>query len=120
MLTDFESMPDGHLGRISRVKQLIKVNDLKTPPNHKISTRVGPKPCELERTKLLRCVLTKLLSLIEKERGIIYWLRVRKNGMLRFCIDNRKLNIVTKQNFYFISRNDKCINSFKKPVFSQH
>lgn len=108
-----ESMWDGHLDLdwITIAKYLIVLNPLHAPPIHSRTYRAGPKLKEPERKEndiMLQASVAKP-AMAEWASQVVF---VRKkDGNLRFCVDYRRLNVVTVPDSYPITRMDEYFAS---------
>jgi transposase InsO family protein len=107
-LRPFSSMWDGHLGQIEAVKHHIVTDG---PPVASQPYRAGPTAREAIDREIDRMIS---MDVIEPSSGP--WaspivLIPKPDGSIRFCVDYRKLNTVTRKDCYALPRMDDCIDS---------
>jgi Reverse transcriptase (RNA-dependent DNA polymerase)/RNase H-like domain found in reverse transcriptase len=107
-LHSFAEMWDGHLGKIDAVKHQIVAEG---PPVASQPYRAGPTA----RDKINNEV-DRMLSLDVIESSSSPWaspivLIPKPDGSIRFCVDYRRLNTVTRKDSYVLPRMDDCIDS---------
>lgn len=118
MLEPFSKMWDGHLGRISVAKHRIDLMSGSTPV-HSAPYRAGPKVREFQRTKINRMFEQEVLESVTTEWAAPIVFAPKKDGIMRFCVDYRRLNAIAQRDSYPIPRIDECIDSLgESTVFS--
>lgn len=119
MLSEFEHMWDRHLGRINAAKHRIELNDRNTAPVHSTPYRAGPKTRGFERVKIDKMLVGNIIEPAQTEWASPIVFAPKEDGTLRFCVDYRKLNAVTKRDSSPIPRMEECIESLDQAtVFS--
>eukprot|EP00171_Calliarthron_tuberculosum_P006530 IDg6530t1 len=103
-------MWNGNLGRIKATEHRIELNDgvLSTRQN---PYRAGAKEREFTRGQINKMMEVGIIEPSSSEWASSVVLAPMKDGRLRFCIDYRRLILVTKRDSYPIPRMDDCIDS---------
>lgn len=114
MLTNFQSMWDGQLRRVSVAKHRIKLFDESTPTVHSAPYRAAPKAREFEIVKIENMLSQKIIEPTQTEWAPRIVFAPKNHERLLFSVDYRKLNVVTKRYSYSIPNTEQCIESFGK------
>ena len=118
MLKEFQPMWDGHLGEINITKHRIELLP-GTRPIRQHPYRTGMKSKEFEAEQIEKMLRDNVIRPSKSEWASPVVLAPKNDGTLRFCVDYRKLNEVTKKDSYPIPRMDDCIDTLgKAKVFS--
>jgi len=81
--------------------------------------RARPKAREAETAEVERQLAADVIEPTFSEWSFLVVLVPKKNGTLRFCVDYRLLNAVSKRDSYPLPRMDECIDSLREAkVFS--
>jgi len=81
--------------------------------------RAGHTAREAETAEVKRQLEADVIELTSSEWGFPVVLVPKKDGTLRFCVDHRLLNVVTKKDSYPLPRMDECIDSLgEATIFS--
>lgn len=99
-------MWDGHLGRKSTAKHRVELVDPNTPPVPSAPYRAGPKARELEKTEINKVLAENIIEPAQTEWASPIVFAPKEDGTVRFCVDYRKVNEITKQDSYPIPRMD--------------
>jgi len=76
--------------------------------------RVGHTAREADTAEVKRQLEADAIEPTSSERGFPVKLVPKKDGTLRFCVDNRLLNVVTKKDSHPLPRRDECIDSLAR------
>jgi len=110
MLDKHKAMWDGTLGSIRATVHRIETED-GTSPIHQAPYRTGLRKREI----ILKCVNAmlkqKVIQPSHSEWSSPVVVVPKKNGEPRFCVDNRRLNFVTKKDTYPVPMMDDCLDS---------
>lgn len=119
MLPEFQAIWDGHDGRINVAKHRIELLKDTDKPIHSAHYRVGRKTSEFEKVKIDKMLAQKVVERAQSEWAPPIVFAPKQDGTLRFCVDYRRLNVLTKRDSYPIRSMGKCIDSFgEAAVFS--
>lgn len=110
MLSEFESMWDGHLGTIRQTKHRIELKP-DSKPVHQPPYRNGPDGRERERQEIQKMLDMDVIEEAECEWASPILFVPKPDGTIRFCVDYRRLNAMTVRDSYPIPRMDECIDS---------
>jgi len=119
VLRRHEAMWSGQaLGAIKATRHHIELTPgakpVRVPPR-----RAGPKAREAEAAEVERQLAADVIEPTSSEWGFPVVLIPKKDGTLRFCVDYRMLNAVSKRDSYPLPRMDECIDSLgEAKVFS--
>jgi len=81
--------------------------------------RAGPKARRAEAAEVESQLAADVIEPTSSEWGFPVVLVPKKDGTLRFCVDYRLLNAVSKRDSYPLPRMDECIDSLgEAKVFS--
>ena len=80
-------------------------------PVNSAAYRAGPNTRELEQFEIEKNLKDGVIELSNSEWAAPVLLVPMKDGRLLFCIDYRKLNLMTIKYSYTIPRMDECIDS---------
>ena len=105
-----KSMWLGELGEISITEHAIDLV-LGARPFKSAPYRAGPKARELEEAEIKKQLEVKVIKPAQSEWGAPVLFVPKKCGKLRFCVDYRKLNSMTKKDAYPLPRIEECIDS---------
>lgn len=112
--TKFQSMRDGHLGRINVGKHRIELLIDNTQAIQPAFYRPGLKTREFEKPEIQKMLPQNSIESSQTERTEPFVIAHKKNGKLRFCVDYRKLNAETKKDSYPRSHIDEYFDSVGK------
>jgi hypothetical protein len=101
-------MWEGNLGHISTVKHHILASG---PPVASQLYRAGPQSRTLIDAEINRMLHMDFIEPASGPWSAPVVLIPKPDGSIRFCIDYRKLNAVTKNDSYALSRVDDCLDS---------
>ena len=101
-------MWEGKLGRISTIKHHIMTSG---PPVASQPYRAGPQSRKLIDAELKRMLQMDVIEPASGPWSAPVVLIPKPDGSIRFCIDYRKLNAVTKNDSYALPRVDDCLDS---------
>ena len=110
LLREFRDICDGRLGALQGAEHRIELVDGTKPIFQQ------PYRCGIERRKAEEAEVRRMLQAEVIEPSTSEWaspviLVPKPDGSLRFCVDYRKLNAVTKRDSYPMPRMDECIDS---------
>lgn len=119
IFTEFQSMWDEHLGKLNIANYRIEL----TPENiqliNSVPYRAVLKAREFQNTEFEKMRAQNVTEPDQTERAAPMLFAQKKNGSLRFCVNYRKLNAVTKRDSFPIACIDECTSSFgEATVFS--
>jgi len=119
MLDKHKAMWTGQaLGVIKATQHRIDLNAGARPVRF-APRRAGYTPREAETAKVRRQLEADVIEPTSSEWGFPVVLVPKKDGTLRFCVDYRLLNVVTKKDSYLLPRMDECIDSLgEATIFS--
>lgn len=114
MMEQFESMQDEHLGRVTVPRHLIVLTPPDASPVHSAPYRPSPKQRELERQEVdvLREAGNAEPAMTEWALFIVF-VQI-KDESLRFCVEYRRLNVVTERASYPNQKMNKSTDSLGK------
>ena len=98
-LEPFEKMWDGHIGRVNITKHRFELVEGATPV-HQPVRRAGPQQRELQWSEIKKQLADDVIEPSTAEWAAPIVFAPKKDGTLRFCIDYRRLNAVTKRDSY--------------------
>lgn len=111
LLIDFQDIfvgPDGKLGRTNLAKHVINTGDAKP-------IKLPPRRAHITQRKVIETEIQKMLDQDIIEPNESPWatpiLLVKKDNSVRFCLDFRRINSVTKKDAYPLPRIDTCLDS---------
>jgi Reverse transcriptase (RNA-dependent DNA polymerase) len=107
-LNPHADMWEGKLGRISTVKHHILTSG---PPVASQPYRAGPQSRTLIDAEINRILQMDVIETASGPWSAPVVLIPKPDGSIRFCIDYRKLNAVTKNDSYALPRVDDCLDS---------
>lgn len=110
MLQDHSGMWNGQLGAIRGVQHHIDLNK-GARPFRSAPYRAGPTQRKLEEAEVKKQLDQGVIEPASSEWGSPILFVPKKDGKLRFCVDYRKLNALTKRDSYPIPRIDECLDS---------
>lgn len=103
-------MWDGHLGCIDKAKLHIELTAPDVSPVNSAPYRAGPKECKLEKMEMDRTLCTKVIELAKSEWASSNVFDMKKQRLLGFGIDYRKLNTMNVKDVYQISQMYECLD----------
>ena len=110
ILENYTHMWDGRFGNVKAAKHRINLVP-GAKPVFQPHNRAGPKERELEKMEIDKMKESGVIQPSTSERAAPIVFAPKKDGTLRFCIDYRRLNLVTIRDSYPIPRMDECIDS---------
>ena len=111
-------MWDGRIGEINITKHRIELLS-GTRPVRQHPYRTGLCAKEFEGREIATMLLDNVIRPSQSEWASPVVLAPKSDGTLRFCLDYRKLNEVTRKDSYPIPRMDDCIDTLGKArIFS--
>lgn len=81
---------------------------------HKTFHPTGPRRRALKKKKLDQMVKAAVAEPETTEWASPTVFVHKKDGCIRFCVDYRRLNVVTEKDDYLIARMDKCLDSLSE------
>ena len=108
MLEKHSGMWNGNLGSIDGVKHRIETSGA---PVHGQPYRAGLKSRELIAKEIERMQTMGVIEEAEGEWASPVVLVPKSDGTMRFCVDYRRLNAITKRDVYPLPRMDDCLDS---------
>jgi len=119
MLGQHQAMWTGQaLGVIKATQHRIDLN-ARARPVRFAPRRAGHTAREAETAEVKRQLEADVIEATSSEWGFPVVLVPKKDGTLRFCVDYRLLNVVTKKDSYPLPRMDECIDSLgEATIFS--
>lgn len=119
MLTEFQSMCNGHLGHISVAKNHIELLDKIAHAVHPAPYRASPKTQEFEMVEIDKMLSQKIIESAQTNRADPIVFAPKRDKTFRFNVDFHRLNAVPKRDSYPITRMNKYIDSLgEAEVFS--
>ena len=110
MLTPYSHMWQGQLGAVNAAKHRIEINpDAK--PFRSQPYKAGPADREETTREVKRQLALGVIKPSQSEWASPLLLVPKPDGTKRFCVDYRKLNLVTTKDSYPLPRMDDCIDS---------
>lgn len=106
----FESMLDEKIDWIKAVQHRIELNKKDGRPIHSAPYRFDKKAREFEKPETDRMLSMDVIESGQTEWTLLIVLVPKKDGIIRFCVDYRKLNAVMTCNSCPIPCMDKCID----------
>lgn len=91
-------MWDGHLGQIKIAKICTELASNITQLVHSVPYQAVPRAREFENAEIDKMLPQKVIEPDQTEWTALIVHSPEKDGSLRFCVDYRKLNAVTKRN----------------------
>jgi hypothetical protein len=112
------SMWDGRLGHVHSATPRIQLV-LGAKPIHAKPYRAGPRAMENEASEVQRMLKEGVIEPASSKWASPVVLVPKPDGSMRFCVDYRRLNTLTKRDSYPLPRMDECIDSLgDAPLFS--
>lgn len=99
------------MGWIKVSRNRIELTLENSQPTHSAPYRGEPKAREFEHVQIEKMLLQERIAPAQTEWAASMVFAPKKDGSLRFCVDNRRMNAATKQDLYPIPRLDECIGS---------
>ena len=115
MLKPHRGMWDGRLGTVAATSHRIAVMP-GSKPVHCQPYRAGSRARVAEKQEIDRMVLQNVIEPATCEWASPIVLVPKPDGSLRFCVDYRKLNLITIPDTYPLPRMDECIDSLGDAV----
>lgn len=109
MLTQIESMCNGHLDLIKAVKRRIELDTTGSRPIHSVSYRAGPKARESDKKEIDRMLGMEVIEPDQTEWALPVLLIRKKEDTLGFSVDYLKPSAVTIRDSYLIPCMDECV-----------
>lgn len=110
MLRKHESMWSGHLGAIKATEHRIELSQ-GAQPVRQAPYRSGLKQRDYAKSEIDKMLKAGVIEPSNSEWASPIVLAPKPGGGLRFCVDYRRLNTVTKRDSYPIPRMDDCTDS---------
>ena len=110
LLQEFEGMWSGRLGTIKAAKHRIDLEE-GAKPVYQPPYRAGHRARGIEKAEIGRMLQEGVIEPASSEWASPVVLVPKKDGSLRFCVDYRRLNKLTRRDSYPIPRMDECIDS---------
>jgi Reverse transcriptase (RNA-dependent DNA polymerase) len=110
MLEPHHSMWDGRLGTVSATTHRIKMVP-GSKPVHAQPYGAGAKARAAEKTEIDQMLAQNIIEPATSEWASPIVLVPKPDGALRFCLDNRKFNMIAVPDTYPLPRMDECIYS---------
>lgn len=111
-MDEFETMWDGHPGRVIAAKHLIYLTKPGKTPILQNPYRGGPLHRELEKMETDKMILEGVIELANIEWASSIVIAPKKDRSARFCVDFRKANAVTVRDSYPIPQIYKRMDCF--------
>lgn len=99
------------LEKISVTKHRIILNPPDAAPIHAAPCRAGPRQRVLEKEEVYQMIKAGVAEAATTEWASPIVFVSKKDGILRFCVNYRRLNAVTERDSYPIPTMDECIES---------
>lgn len=106
MIAKIESRWEGHLGSINAVPHQTGLVESRDRPIHSAWYRDHPNVRELENQEIEKMLAIDVIKPAQTNWASQFVFMRRKDGTLRFCVDDQKLNAVTIQDAYPTSHMD--------------
>lgn len=104
-------MSDGHLGGIKVAKIRIEFHHDKVQPVQWAPYCAGLKTKEFEEVEMNKMIEQNVVELAQTEWGAPAVFAPKKYGTLRFRVEYKRLDALTKLDSYHISHMDECIDA---------
>lgn len=117
-LSKLQHMSDGHYGRIKAAKHRFELISSDKRPINSAPYRAVPCAREFEKYEIDKMLATDVTEPAQTEKVSSIGFVPEKDGTLRLCLYNCKLNAVTTQHSYPITRMDQCIESLVDSTIS--
>lgn len=113
MLTQFDSMQDGHIGLIEAVQHEIKLEKMDSRTIQSAAYCTGPETRQVRKEEVDQLLIRNAILPVQTERTselLFFW---KNDGTLHFSViyEKLKLNAVTISDLYPIQCKDECIES---------
>jgi Reverse transcriptase (RNA-dependent DNA polymerase) len=115
MLEPHHRMWDGRLGMVAATTHRIEVFSGSNPVNAQ-PYRAGSHARVAEKTEIDRMLAQQVIEPATNEWASPIVLVPKPDGTLRFCVDYRRLNMITVPDTYPLPRMDECIDSLVDAV----
>lgn len=109
MFEGFDSMCDEHLEHINVSKHQIDLFDDEAGPVQSAKYRADSAAKQFAAAETHRVLAEKVKEPATTERAALVIFAAKKNGSLRFCVDYRKMTVVTILDSYTLLCMDECI-----------
>ena len=110
LLREFEGIWSGRGGTISIAKHWIDLEE-GARPIYQQPYRAGHRARAIEKAEIGRMLEQGVIEPASAEWASPVFFIPKKDGTLRFCVDCRRLNSLTRRDSYPIPRMDECIDS---------
>ena len=110
MLLKHQDLWEGKLGMINATEHRIELKE-GAAPVHQHPYRAGAKEREFERSEIRKMLEEGVIRPSTSEWASPVVLAPKPDGSLRFCVDYRKVNELTKRDCYPLPRMDDCLDS---------
>jgi Reverse transcriptase (RNA-dependent DNA polymerase) len=110
MLPTHREMWDGRLGNVTATSHRIDLTQ-GARPVHAHPYQDGPQAREVGREEIERMLSQGVIEPATSEWAFPIVLEPKSDGLLRFCVDYRRLNAITIPETYPLPRMDECIDS---------
>ena len=118
MLTKYDELWDGKLGKINAVDHRIELKP-GSQPSMQRPYRTGPQGRRFVEEEIGRMIDADVIEPAETEWDSPVVIAPKADGSYRFCVDYRKLNSMTVRSTYPLPRMDDCIDSLgEATIFS--
>lgn len=111
MLSQFDSMWDGHHGCVTMGKHRIELLQPEKAPVHAAPYQTGPESREAEKIEIDKMLTENVTEPTQTKWAALIVFAPERDCTLLFCVDYSNFNAVVKQGSYAIPRMDKCIDS---------
>lgn len=103
-------MWDAKLGRIAIVKHVVNLEASTELHKHLVPSRAGPRVCIFERTEIENMLAIEGMDPAKTECASPVVFAPKKNGIVRFYVNYRKLNVISVSNSYSVPRMNEYID----------
>lgn len=110
MQSDFQSMWNRHHTSITAAKHCIELVNNQTKRVHSAAYRPVPKKREIDKAEVVKMMEQQVFEPVQMEWTAPIVFAPKTDETLRFFVDYKKLNAVTKRDSYPISRMYACMD----------
>lgn len=118
ILSEFQYISDRQTGQIKAAKPRIELDSAGEHPIHSAPYPTGLRAQKFEKQKIYKMLATDVIEPAQTEWAALFF-APKKDGIVQFFMDYRKLNAVSIWEFYQQEHMEECIASFgETAIFS--